>query len=576
MPETTELLSTLNFYHKNKLSYFPLPHGAKKDDTFKWGEFQKRRPTAAESRQWFGNGDKHNVAVVCGEVSQNLVVLDCDSEERFYELARVICDKLDIDDILNFTRVSQTGKGYHIWLFTKEPTLSAKFPKLDIKGEGGYIVAPVSLHPEGATYKFVNPNTPIKHIDNLVDIGINLNQNKETPRNPENWITTALGGVGEGDRNDICYKLAAYFKNSHPIDITEKLMLEWNTKNKPPLEEQELLRTIKSAYTRTPLEPPTEATNYPKRLDYMPKQLTNDTVLQWVSLVSGNFNTRQMWAELNITTPESKSYLRVCLNRLVDSGVIAKTSVDGTFRRIDNEKKIIDWQAADLSKTLPIILPFGIHKICHIYPKSIIIVAGSKNQGKTSFLLECIKLNMSKFIVDLYNSETGPEQLKERLSPLEIPEPAPFNAYERYDNFADVIEPEHLSIIDYLDFNSEVYLVGTEIDKIFRKLRCCAIIGLQKPPPSVTYIKGVKKVIERDLAYGGGFTAKRAVLYISLSSHRLKLVYVKTPANPRVNPDNMQWSYSFDENGYFTNIQRYYGDDTHNDTIDTEDTIDTQ
>ncbi|KKL72642.1 hypothetical protein LCGC14_2082870 [marine sediment metagenome] len=288
----------------------------------------------------------------------------------------------------------------------------------------------------------------------------------------------------------------------------------------------------------------------------MPKTLTYETVLQWVSLVDGNFTTRQMWSELNIITPEGKAYLRVCLNRAAEAGMIAKTSVDGRYRRIDNEKKPIDWQAADLTKTLPIRLPFDIHNIARIYPKSIIIVAGSKNEGKTAFLLKCVQLNMERFVVDLYNSETGPEQLKERFSPLNIPIPAPFNVYERYDNFGDIIVPDHLSVIDYLDFNSEVYLVGAEIDHIFRKLDCAAIIGLQKPPPSVTYIKGAKKVIDRDLAYGGGFTAKRAVLYISLSQHRCKLVYVKTPADPKIRPDNMTWTYDFDDDGYFCNIKR--------------------
>ncbi len=294
----------------------------------------------------------------------------------------------------------------------------------------------------------------------------------------------------------------------------------------------------------------------------MPLKLSHDIVLQYLNLVSGTFTTRQMCSELNIVTSEAKGHLRVILHRLSESGVISKTSTDGVWRKVDNEKKTIDWQSADLSKTLPIMLPFGIHNVCKIYPKSIIIVAGSKNEGKTAFLLKCIQLNMDKFTVDLYNSETGPEQLKERLTPLNIPVPAPFNAYERYDNFADVVDPgaDHISVIDYLDFNSEVYLVGTEIDNIFRKINGCAIIGLQKPPPSVTYIKGVKKVIDRDLAYGGGFTAKRAVLYISLSARKCKLVYVKTPANPKVKPDNMMWTYEFDDSGYFSNIQRYYGE----------------
>ena len=297
----------------------------------------------------------------------------------------------------------------------------------------------------------------------------------------------------------------------------------------------------------------------------MPKSLTQHIVLQWVLLTSGTFNSRQMWAELNIQTPEAKNQLRVYLNRLVNTGVIAKTSLDGAFRRVENEKRPQDWQAADIKNTLPLQFPFGIHEHCLIYPKSIIILAGSKNAGKTAFLLQTVALNMDKFAVDLYNSETGPEQLKMRFEPLGIPTPAPFNVYERYDNFADVVEPDRLSVIDYLDLNSEVYLVGTEIDRIYQKLTTgCAIIGLQKPPPVKVLVRGKEQFLSRDLAYGGGFTAKRAVLYISLDMGRCKLVYVKTPANPKVLPANMTWSYDIDEHGFFANIQRYYapkGDD---------------
>lgn len=300
----------------------------------------------------------------------------------------------------------------------------------------------------------------------------------------------------------------------------------------------------------------------------MPKRLTQDVVLQQVSLMTGTFTTRQMWAELDIVTPEGKNYLRVCLNRFAESGILTKTSVDGTYRKIDNEKKIMDWESADPDKWLPILLPFDLHKHCLVYPKSIIIVAGGKDGGKTAFLLESLKLNYSIFTTDFYNSETGREQFKKRVTPLNFPKPAPFKVYERYDNFADVIEPDHLSIIDYLDFNSEVYLVGAEIDAIFRKLTTgVAIIGLQKPPPSKSLFRGKEVMVERDLAYGGGFSIKRAILYVSLSSNKLKVITAKTPSDPKVRLANMQWQYSFDDNGFFTDTERYYGD-----TIDTIDT----
>lgn len=289
--------------------------------------------------------------------------------------------------------------------------------------------------------------------------------------------------------------------------------------------------------------------------------LSQAKIEEWIANGPSRFSVRDIWAELDIGSPEGRQHLRVILGRLEKKAVIASNR-DGSYRRLDLTADVVDWQSADPTKFLPIQLPFGIHEYCRIYPKGIIIVAAGKNQGKTAFLYDCVKLNMLRFTVDLYNSETGPESMHERLSWLNIPKPAPFRVYQRYDNFADVVHPEHLSIIDYLDLDSEVYMVGAEINAIFKKLTTgMAIIALQKPPPTVTYIKGIKKLHERDLAYGGAFTAKRSSLYITMGGHKLKLLYVKKPADPRINPNNMQWEYAFDDHGYFTNIQRYYGED---------------
>ena len=292
------------------------------------------------------------------------------------------------------------------------------------------------------------------------------------------------------------------------------------------------------------------------------KELTQARVEEWLSLVDGQFTVKDIWAELGVNYEENRSNLRVILHRLREKGVIAKCSHNGTYRKLETEVTRIDWQSADPGAVLPLKLPFEIHKYCKLYPKSIVIVAGEKNAGKTTFLYLATVLNMGMFETDLYNNETGAEQMQERFSYLDVPVPPPFESYERYDNFADVIHPEHLSIIDYLDTNSEVYLVGAEIDAIFRKLTTgVAIIGLQKPPPAKMLVRGKMVSQSRDLAYGGGFTAKRAALYISLGDYKCKLVYVKTPMNPRVNPNNMQWAYSVGEDGYFANIRRFYGEE---------------
>ena len=119
-------------------------------------------------------------------------------------------------------------------------------------------------------------------------------------------------------------------------------------------------------------------------------------------------------------------------------------------------------------------------------------------------------------------------------------------------------------MIDYLDLTKDVYLVGEEIDRIFRKESGgVAIIGIQIPPPVKTLVRGVEKWVHRDLGYGAGSTAKRAILYLTLWStgahtKLLKIKHCKTRADPKIDPNNMQWTFNVNETGTkFLNIQRY-------------------
>jgi len=287
------------------------------------------------------------------------------------------------------------------------------------------------------------------------------------------------------------------------------------------------------------------------------KELTQAIIEEWVSLAPAKFSVRDIWHEVGIESTEAKHHLRVILGRL--DGKTVKATPDGLFHRLDGVAPKIQWHEANPDAYLPISFPFGLEEYVKIFPKSIIVIAGSKNAGKTGFLYNFINMNMGAYRIDLYNSETGPEQMKERFDLLSIPYPPPFETYERYDNFAEIIDPEHISVVDYLDFNSEVYLVGAEIDAIFRKLtKGVALLALQKAPPGVTYVKGVKKIIPRDLGYGGAFSAKRSVLYLSMDSNRLKVVYAKTPKSPKLNPNNMTFKFKIEDGIHFTDIQRVY------------------
>lgn len=275
-------------------------------------------------------------------------------------------------------------------------------------------------------------------------------------------------------------------------------------------------------------------------------------IRQWIEDVEegSRFTTRQIDSDIGIETRGGKDVRRQILKEYCDTKRVQRIpNLAGVYRRVDSYLGEMDWQRADPENTVRLKFPFELEKYVKIFPKSIIIVAGAKNAGKTLFLYLMTVMNMDKFCIDLYNTETGEEQMKERFDSIdvEIPNPAPFKVFERYDNFADVIEPDHISIIDYLDVGSETYMVGDEIDKIFRRINQVAIIAIQKPPG-------------RDLGYGKGFTEKRAVLYLAMDTGKLKIVHAKNPAQPTVNPNNKQWSYWVEHGARFMDIKPYYGE----------------
>jgi len=142
------------FYLTYGLSVIPLRHG-EKTPLIKWERYQKEPPSIAEARKWFEGTD--NIAIVCGRVSGNLVVVDFDDVEVYNKFMKQVEGDSELKDIIENTWLVQTGKGYHIYLRVDSDNVvkTGKLGSADIKGEGGYVVAPPSLHPSGKNYEFV-------------------------------------------------------------------------------------------------------------------------------------------------------------------------------------------------------------------------------------------------------------------------------------------------------------------------------------------------------------------------------------------------------------------------------------
>jgi len=142
------------------LSVIPLKTMSK-EPLIPWKEFQERLPTKEEVREWF-KGKDNNIGIICGSISGNLVVIDFDDVDRFNEWYNNI-EGLGYRDLVLNTWVVETGKGIHVYFrINTNPNDFKKIfrtkPKLiegvDVKGEGGYVVAPPSIHPSGKQYEF--------------------------------------------------------------------------------------------------------------------------------------------------------------------------------------------------------------------------------------------------------------------------------------------------------------------------------------------------------------------------------------------------------------------------------------
>lgn len=191
-----------------------------------------------------------NIGIATGARS-GLVVLDVDfghgGEETLAALTAV-------HGTLPDTPIAKTGGGGRHILFAHPGfdirNSAGKLGKgLDIRGDGGYIVAPPSLHPSGARYEWdmahLPSSTPLAHMPQwMID-----KLTTDIPASP----TAAPDGdaFGAGSRNQTLASLAGTMRRrGMSLDaITTALLAENKAKCVPPLPEREV-RQIAESVTR--------------------------------------------------------------------------------------------------------------------------------------------------------------------------------------------------------------------------------------------------------------------------------------------------------------------------------------
>jgi len=517
--KSTDLVkAAIEYTEKYRFSVIPVKPDKK--PYIRWQEFQKRRPTLAEIETWWRDWPEAMIGIVTGSIS-NLLVIDCDSQEGFDRINDILPDSLAIPT------VRTPRGGWHLYFrFPKEGGVTTGtniVGGVDIRGEGGYVVAPPSGNGQGCVYHWQD-NLGLDQIAPTeldfqkfgralaarTDKNINIYREHAADLGESNCLDVF---ACEGNRDNALFHVAnCLVKGGAETDLIKKVIGIMAKNCCPPFPENEIESKIRSALQRSH------------------KRETNlaQEVRDYTMTTNGYFSTTDVHKELQVTTKPDKKNITQTLLRLYNEGVLERhPSKNGHYRLIEKKYEIMDFRNAPTVE-FELTWPLEIEKQCKIYPGNIIVLAGEKSAGKTCFMLNVVKENMNNHEIVYLNSEMGESELKVRLKLLQDVSLSDwrFTPIMRQGNWADLITADKkIWIIDYLEIPAErLYTVADEIRAIHAKLKeGICIIGLQK-------------VVGRNTGRGDTFSMEKSRLYLALERGCLKIVDAKAWRNSADNP----------------------------------------
>jgi replicative DNA helicase len=232
-------------YVRRGFSVIPLQVAGKKP-LVGWAEYQTRRPTDDELRDWFAEDNTFglvgtpNIGIVTGAIS-GVDVIDCDSRE-----AVDLATKHGIGTVPTV----KTGRGFHFYFahadgvrnFQKRDDL----PGIDLRADGGYVVAPPSVHESGVIYRWEGEDRTLSPLPGWILADVQTSA--QVVKMP---VTTLYTGVDEGSRNQSLARLVGSWASSMPIEFALPAALYWGRNLcRPSMDDREIERTVRSIYAK--------------------------------------------------------------------------------------------------------------------------------------------------------------------------------------------------------------------------------------------------------------------------------------------------------------------------------------
>lgn len=287
------------------LGWSIIPCGKDKRPLIVWREFQNRRPTEDEIKNWFIKYPEMNIAVVTGQIS-NLVVIDQELGADF----SLIKDKT--------FKVRTQGGGIH-WYFQFDPDIKNSvriLPLTDTRGTGGYCLTIGSKTDKGE-YTILDDCLVAKMSQATKDLLLTGKKPVILPSAQQSIPTQQVGdelfdypGFPSGQRNQEMVKIiGVVLSSTHPArwnDVAWPLIQSFNQRNQPPLSDAELLASFNSIRNREISSAPDKWSKKSEEQLKKEQEILLDDSLALMKLVAD-----EQSKELDISTPMATGYKKV-------------------------------------------------------------------------------------------------------------------------------------------------------------------------------------------------------------------------------------------------------------------------
>ena len=205
---------------------------------------------AKKINEWWSKWNKANIGIATGSISGGLVVIDIDEDEdRGIYGKDSLREWEKVNGKLPETWTVITGRGgYHFYYHSTQKFKNATglYDGIDIRGEGGYVIAPPSVHMNGNNYEWeISPDDmPIAEVDETVLKFItggkeSIEEAKARFELPDT--------IKNGYRNDTLYKYGCSMQaKGFPDDRIEEELQIANCRCEEPLPDHEIQTILES------------------------------------------------------------------------------------------------------------------------------------------------------------------------------------------------------------------------------------------------------------------------------------------------------------------------------------------